>query len=278
MRAGLRVVQRDQRHQVKTRRKEHKRKSTGWGLRVLGTKSKGRCIKLTAETSLDSKPSSSLGGLEPPTFRLTAERANRLRHRDQLLQASPVTSCNENGFPRSLPTAAKKRFKRLYFGSTSPALETLSLGAEHARRRTRNPSELGLGRNNAKPTTVLASSWPPPKQPATRDNWSFSRAQVLHFPLVIGLTGRTHGTCPGALEVARDKNSNWLCPHCTAPSRRLQRINSTGHDLELAHHARNGAWHPAVAQEMLGGGCIPSQRLGVVGRPRILMTPASFQP
>ena len=29
-----------------------------------------------------SSPSSSLGGLEPPTFRLTAERANRLRHRD----------------------------------------------------------------------------------------------------------------------------------------------------------------------------------------------------
>ncbi len=25
---------------------------------------------------------SSLGGLEPPTFRLTAERANQLRHRD----------------------------------------------------------------------------------------------------------------------------------------------------------------------------------------------------
>ena len=25
---------------------------------------------------------SSLGGFEPPTFRLTAERANRLRHRD----------------------------------------------------------------------------------------------------------------------------------------------------------------------------------------------------
>ena len=24
----------------------------------------------------------SLGGLEPPTFRLTAERANQLRHRD----------------------------------------------------------------------------------------------------------------------------------------------------------------------------------------------------
>ena len=26
----------------------------------------------------------SLGGFEPPTFRLTAERANRLRHRDLL--------------------------------------------------------------------------------------------------------------------------------------------------------------------------------------------------
>lgn len=31
---------------------------------------------------LKSKNLSSLGGLEPPTFRLTAERANRLRHRD----------------------------------------------------------------------------------------------------------------------------------------------------------------------------------------------------
>ena len=29
---------------------------------------------------------SSLGGLEPPTFRLTAERANRLRHRDKLVR------------------------------------------------------------------------------------------------------------------------------------------------------------------------------------------------
>ena len=32
----------------------------------------------------------SLGGLEPPTFRLTAERANRLRHRDDWL--SPIHS------------------------------------------------------------------------------------------------------------------------------------------------------------------------------------------
>ena len=30
----------------------------------------------------DKKKEPSLGGLEPPTFRLTAERANRLRHRD----------------------------------------------------------------------------------------------------------------------------------------------------------------------------------------------------
>ena len=175
-----------------------------------------------------------------------------MRHRDQLLQESPVTSCNENGFPRSLPTAAKKRFKRLYFGPTSPAPETLSLGAEHARRRTRNPSELGLGRNNAEPTAVLASSWPPPKLPATRYNWSFSRAQVLHFPLVIGLTGRTHGTCPRALEVARGKNSNWLCPHCTAPSRRLQRIN---------HGARPGIGSPCPER-----GLAPSSRPRNAGR------------
>ena len=30
------------------------------------------------------KKGPSLGGLEPPTFRLTVERANRLRHRDLL--------------------------------------------------------------------------------------------------------------------------------------------------------------------------------------------------
>ena len=33
-------------------------------------------------TKYGRKQSTSLGGLEPPTFRLTAERANRLRHRD----------------------------------------------------------------------------------------------------------------------------------------------------------------------------------------------------
>ena len=32
----------------------------------------------------DAKRYAPLGGLEPPTFRLTAERANRLRHRDML--------------------------------------------------------------------------------------------------------------------------------------------------------------------------------------------------
>ena len=39
---------------------------------------------------------SSLGGLEPPTFRLTAERANRLRHRDMtnnLLFQTPASKC-----------------------------------------------------------------------------------------------------------------------------------------------------------------------------------------
>ena len=35
------------------------------------------------------KIESSLGGLEPPTFRLTAERANRLRHRDNAAHWAP---------------------------------------------------------------------------------------------------------------------------------------------------------------------------------------------
>lgn len=30
-----------------------------------------------------------LGGLEPPTFRLTAERASRLRHRGSMVQLEP---------------------------------------------------------------------------------------------------------------------------------------------------------------------------------------------
>ncbi|KAG7330433.1 hypothetical protein KOW79_006655 [Hemibagrus wyckioides] len=44
------------------------------------------------------KASASLGGLEPPTFRLTAERANRLRHRD--LRAAVCPAC---------PLAIRKR-------------------------------------------------------------------------------------------------------------------------------------------------------------------------
>ena len=39
-----------------------------------------RCPSPPKIVVLKNKPS--LGGLEPPTFRLTAERANRLRHRD----------------------------------------------------------------------------------------------------------------------------------------------------------------------------------------------------
>ena len=39
----------------------------------------------------------SLGGLEPPTFRLTAERANRLRHRDELKRSGLLEEYN-NGY------------------------------------------------------------------------------------------------------------------------------------------------------------------------------------
>ena len=37
------------------------------------------------QTMLMQNITPSLGGFEPPTFRLTAERANRLRHRDNML-------------------------------------------------------------------------------------------------------------------------------------------------------------------------------------------------
>ena len=39
------------------------------------------------------KNQTSLGGLEPPTFRLTAERANRLRHRDPMYVAQSKLVC-----------------------------------------------------------------------------------------------------------------------------------------------------------------------------------------
>ena len=39
-------------------------------------------LAYSRSTLVDKKMGTSLGGLEPPTFRLTAERANRLRHRD----------------------------------------------------------------------------------------------------------------------------------------------------------------------------------------------------
>ena len=47
------------------------------------------------QQTLKQKEWSSLGGLEPPTFRLTAERANRLRHRDSwdLLEQHQKSDC-----------------------------------------------------------------------------------------------------------------------------------------------------------------------------------------
>ena len=40
---------------------------------------------------------SPLGGLEPPTFRLTAERANQLRHRGFLVAINNVFFCVKGG-------------------------------------------------------------------------------------------------------------------------------------------------------------------------------------
>ena len=43
-----------------------------------------------------TKKKSSPGGLEPPTFRLTAERANRLRHGDHLEFKSEILNVKSN--------------------------------------------------------------------------------------------------------------------------------------------------------------------------------------
>ena len=44
------------------------------------------CDQVSFITLILDQKCSSLGGLEPPTFRLTAERASRLRHRDVAYQ------------------------------------------------------------------------------------------------------------------------------------------------------------------------------------------------
>ena len=45
------------------------------------------------------------GGLEPPTFRLTAERASRLRH------GGLLDSISENYFPEYLKNCSQRNFK-----------------------------------------------------------------------------------------------------------------------------------------------------------------------
>ena len=45
-------------------------------------------IKSSQSKFKKNEKNSSLGGFEPPTFRLTAERANQLRHRDKLTLSS----------------------------------------------------------------------------------------------------------------------------------------------------------------------------------------------
>ena len=44
----------------------------------------------------DLKELTSPGGLEPPTFRLTAERANRLRHGDNPVKVQKVLDLNND--------------------------------------------------------------------------------------------------------------------------------------------------------------------------------------
>lgn len=59
--------------------------------RLVRTKRRSPESRPTRDPRPPSEPKTSPGGLEPPTFRLTAERADRLRHGDPwaLLGASP---------------------------------------------------------------------------------------------------------------------------------------------------------------------------------------------
>ena len=53
-------------------------------------------IKKKKECEKKNKKISSPGGLEPPTFRLTAERANRLRHGDHLNKKGEILNFKSN--------------------------------------------------------------------------------------------------------------------------------------------------------------------------------------
>jgi hypothetical protein len=56
----------------------------GWCITIIasGTSVPNVALEHLRFKKKKKRPRPSLGGLEPPTFRLTAERANRLRHRD----------------------------------------------------------------------------------------------------------------------------------------------------------------------------------------------------
>ena len=82
-----------------------------------------------------TKKFSSPGGLEPPTFRLTAERANRLRHGDHLESGSEILNFKSNdwlhyvivpiSFPDSLffTSSSFSIFFIIYFSLSSHLLQ-----------------------------------------------------------------------------------------------------------------------------------------------------------
>ena len=63
-------------------------------MRNKGRIAKGEEVHHENNKWVGQKKEPSLGGLEPPTFRLTAERANRLRHRDWYGRLGKVTVNN----------------------------------------------------------------------------------------------------------------------------------------------------------------------------------------
>ena len=99
----------------------------------------------------------SLGGLEPPTFRLTAERANRLRHRDT---RAPLPS-----HPRGDQTPLPRQAESLAFRRTAATAPKPRTTADvESTQRVRSVEKLCVGRFRRQ----KGSRASPPQMPAPR--------------------------------------------------------------------------------------------------------------
>ena len=76
--------------QIRPRRGERPWRSAGCNYFSLAVPKEVNLCNAFVIYTADKNMTPSLGGLEPPTFRLTAERANRLRHRDRCAHFAEV--------------------------------------------------------------------------------------------------------------------------------------------------------------------------------------------